>query len=92
MIIPCPWCGDRPHGEFAYGGDATVRRPDDPAKAGDAEWFDYVYIRNNPAGPHRELWHHAFGCGQWIEVRRDTLTHRIEGAAPASGAAGGGDG
>ena len=27
MLIPCPFCGPREHAEFAYGGDATVRRP-----------------------------------------------------------------
>src|SRR5690348_859280 len=27
MLIPCPWCGPRNQIEFAYGGDATVRRP-----------------------------------------------------------------
>jgi hypothetical protein len=25
-------------------------------------WHDYVYLRDNPAGPHRELWQHVSGC------------------------------
>ena len=86
MRIPCPYCGLRSHEEFVYYGDATLHRPDPAAPEAEAAFNDYVYIRENPAGAHRELWHHAFGCGQWIEVRRDTLTHRIEGATPASGA------
>ena len=82
MLIPCPHCGERPHSEFTYGGDATPQRPANPAGASDEQWQDYVYIRVNPMGPHREFWFHTLGCEQWIEVRRDTLTHRIEGAFP----------
>jgi heterotetrameric sarcosine oxidase delta subunit len=82
MLIPCPHCGARPHAEFTYGGDATLRRPADPASASDDEWHEYLYLRTNPAGPHREFWHHTLGCEQWIEVARDTLSHRIDGAAP----------
>lgn len=83
MLIHCPWCGERPFSEFAYGGDATVERPVHPDEAGDAEWYAYLYLRRNPRGPHRELWFHEFGCEQWIEVVRDTLTHAIAATAPA---------
>ena len=38
MLIPCPWCGERAHTEFAYGGDATVRRPARPDEASDSDW------------------------------------------------------
>jgi heterotetrameric sarcosine oxidase delta subunit len=82
MLITCPFCGERPHAEFVYGGDALVRRPADPGGASDERWFDYLYVRDNPRGPHRELWHHVLGCDQWIEVRRDTLTHAIGETAP----------
>jgi heterotetrameric sarcosine oxidase delta subunit len=81
MLIPCPHCGERPHSEFTYGADATLLRPADPAAASDEEWYDYVYLRINPRGPHSEFWHHTLGCDQWIEVKRDTLTHRILEAA-----------
>jgi heterotetrameric sarcosine oxidase delta subunit len=83
MLIKCPFCGERPHAEFVYGGDAGVRRPAGPAAVSDEAWFDYVYIRNNPRGAHREFWHHALGCDQWIEVSRDTLTHAIAETTPA---------
>ena len=80
MLIPCPHCGPRIHDEFTYLGDATVRRPD-PAEAGAERAFcDYVYIRDNPAGAHRELWFHAAGCHEWLVVERDTRTHAIAGA------------
>ncbi len=83
MRIPCPYCGLRSHDEFVYYGDATLRRPD--ASVADAEraFFEYVYIRDNPAGPHRELWFHAGGCHEWLVVSRDTRTHEISGAEPA---------
>lgn len=75
MLIPCPHCGLRPETEFVYGGDAAVKRPD-PA-ASDAEWTDYIYIRDNPKGAHRELWLHASGCHRWLTVERDTVTHAL---------------
>ena len=77
MLIPCPWCGERAHTEFAYGGDATVRRPARPDEASDSDWYAYLYLRQNPRGPHQELWFHEFGCEQWVEVERDTLTHTV---------------
>jgi len=57
------------------GGDATVVRP--PADASEAAWVAFVYLRDNPAGPHDELWHHSAGCRQWFRLRRDTRTHAI---------------
>jgi heterotetrameric sarcosine oxidase delta subunit len=28
-------------------------------------------------GGHAERWCHSFGCGQWFNVLRDTVTHEI---------------
>jgi methylglutamate dehydrogenase subunit B len=72
ILIPCPHCGERHENEFTYGGDAsrTVPAHDDT----DA-WYTYVYERDNPAGPLKELWHHSFGCGQWLRLIRDTRTN-----------------
>jgi len=89
MMIPCPHCGERSHSEFTYGVDATLRRPIDPEVASDDEWYDYLYLRANPCGMHRELWHHTLGCAQWIEVERDTLTHQIRRATAVGRGAGG---
>lgn len=77
MIIPCPFCGERSHAEFTYGGDAEERRPAVPADATDEAWCRYLYFRDNPAGAHAEYWHHSLGCARWIVLTRDTLTHRI---------------
>jgi heterotetrameric sarcosine oxidase delta subunit len=75
MRIPCPCCGPRGSEEFAYHGDAAPQRPAPEADA--AAWADYVYLRDNPAGPIDELWYHAAGCHAWLRVRRDTRSHAI---------------
>jgi len=72
MKIPCPFCGLRDAHEFSYLGDATPRRPET------AEGFaDYVYLRDNQAGPHSELWYHGQGCRSWLVVERNTLDHSV---------------
>jgi methylglutamate dehydrogenase subunit B len=83
MRINCCYCGPRSDEEFVYRGDATVARPDGgPLLALDAaarqRWIDYVYLRQNPAGSHRELWQHVSGCRAWLVVTRDTTSHAIE--------------
>jgi len=80
LLISCLWCGPRAQSEFTYGGDATVKRP--PLDADEAVWAEFVYLRDNPAGPHEELWQHSAGCRQWLRVRRDTRTHEIVDSAP----------
>jgi sarcosine oxidase subunit delta len=82
MRIRCPHCGERDAQEFIYLGDATKVRP----KGSDADagaMIDYVYVRDNPAGPHREFWYHLAGCHAWLVVARNTRTHAIEEAEPA---------
>jgi methylglutamate dehydrogenase subunit B len=85
MRLPCPCCGERDLQEFTYLGDATLVRP--PGDATVEEFAEYVYLRDNPAGPHRELWYHAAGCRAWLVVTRDTRTHAIEGVELARDAA-----
>ena len=77
LLIECPHCGPRAQIEFTYGGDATVSRPPAPDALEIKEWLDFVYLRQNPRGPHVEWWHHAAGCRRWIKVRRDTFSHEI---------------
>ncbi len=77
MRIPCPHCGARDLREFSYLGDATVTRPDPDAADAAERFFAYVYLRDNPAGPHDELWYHGAGCQAWLTVKRDTRTHEI---------------
>jgi sarcosine oxidase subunit delta len=40
-------------------------------------FFAAIYVRDNPAGPHHELWYHASGCRSWLRVLRNTRTHEI---------------
>ncbi len=75
LRIPCPYCGTRDEIEFHYGNDAHVARPG--PEVSDAEWSDYLFNRRNPRGVHYERWCHVFGCGQWFNVARDTVTHEI---------------
>lgn len=83
LLIPCPWCGARAQSEFTYGGDATQNRPATDASV--ETWTAFVYQRENPAGPHDELWFHGAGCRQWFRVRRDTRTHEIIVGTPLHG-------
>jgi sarcosine oxidase subunit delta len=86
MRIPCPFCGERDLSEFAYLGDAGVARPDPAAIDATEQFTVAVYLRDNPAGRHDELWYHAFGCRSWLRVSRDTRTHQIFAASYANAA------
>ena len=77
LRISCPICGTRDEVEFNYGGDASIKRPDIADMSLDV-WTDFLFKRKNIKGNHKEYWHHASGCRQWIVVERDTLTHDIK--------------
>ncbi|WP_170437154.1 sarcosine oxidase subunit delta [Ruegeria arenilitoris] len=84
MRITCPYCGERDRREFYYRAAAVdLDRP--APDAGPDAWDDFVYLRDNPAGETRDLWYHEGGCGAWIVVTRNTLTHEISAIEPASG-------
>jgi heterotetrameric sarcosine oxidase delta subunit len=76
LLIPCPWCGPRDEPEFSFGGEPAAR-PVPAERVSDATWGDYLYFRDNDKGPHREIWCHSGGCGQWFVMERDTVTHDI---------------
>lgn len=77
FLIECPYCGPRDQAEFAYGGQAHISRPKDSETMSDAEWAQYVFIRDNPKGLFAERWSHAAGCRRWFNVLRSTATDRI---------------
>ena len=77
LEIKCPYCGKRSQNEFAYGGDATIKRPKLNNEVSDEEWDTFVYYRKNPRGDHLELWQHISGCRQWFKAKRNTATHEI---------------
>ena len=80
MQLPCPYCGVRDEDEFRFGGQSHITRPD--LNCSDAEWAHYMHQRANRRGEALELWQHAAGCGRWIEIRRDTLTHTVIATEP----------
>lgn len=78
MIIQHPLLGPRDAQEFTYLGDAAlIERPDWPAEDAPRQFYEYLYLRDNPAGEHRELWFHEQGDRSWLVVTRNTLTHEI---------------
>ena len=78
MIINHPLLGPRDSAEFIYLGDATlINRPDWQEEDAATKFYEYLYLRDNPAGIHRELWYHEHGDRSWLVVTRNTLTHEI---------------
>lgn len=82
MRLPCPVCGERDLREFTYQGDAVRQDRPGPDAGGDA-WEAYLHLRDNPAGVTRDLWYHGAGCGAWLVVTRDTVSHVVHGAVLA---------
>jgi len=75
LRIACPYCGVRDEPEFVFGEPSHITRPS--LQVDDGTWADYLFVRDNPAGLNFERWLHAFGCGQWFNVVRNTLTHEV---------------
>ena len=78
MIINHPLLGPRDAAEFVYLGDASlINRPDPESETAAEEFYEYLHLRDNNAGEHRELWYHEQGDRSWLVVTRNTLTHEI---------------
>jgi len=77
LRIPCPYCGPRNETEFSYGAEAHIARPETPEEVDEAQWADYVFLRDNPKGMMLERWCHTQGCRRWFNVARDTVTYEI---------------
>lgn len=69
-LLRCPFNGERPISEFAYGGE--VRPMPDPDTASDADWAAYVFNRSGVPGIKREWWLHV-ASGTWFIAERDTV-------------------
>ena len=79
LLISCPHCGPRDEHEFAYGHEAHIARPtlEQQNTMTDAEWADYLFMRKNPKGLHREQWLHAQGCRRWFNAERHTVSYQF---------------
>ena len=85
LLIPCPWCGPRDEIEFRYGGQAGVAYPSDPDALTDAEWAEYLFMRENPKGDWTERWFHVAGCRRWFDVGRSTATNEFRRPSAGKG-------
>jgi sarcosine oxidase subunit delta len=78
LLIPCPYCNEvLPELEFAYAGEAHIRRPENPDATSDEEWAEFLFMRSNHRGAHWERWRHVHGCGRFFNAVRDTVSDRI---------------
>ncbi len=82
LVLTCPCCGIRcDETELEPGGAAHLERSG-PGSS-DEEFESYLFMRANPAGVHFERWRHAYGCGKWFHVARNTVTMEVYGTYPA---------
>lgn len=78
LLINCPFCGPRDENEFLCGGEGHIMRPEPYDKVSAKEWASYLYYQDNHKGVVFERWRHAYGCGLWFNIARNTVTHEIE--------------
>ena len=79
MRIPCPLCGPRDRREFYYyGASDFLHRP--APEAPPEAWDNHLHLRDNPAGLTKDLWYHETGCGSWLLITRNTVTHEMQSA------------
>ncbi|UWQ16762.1 sarcosine oxidase subunit delta [Jannaschia sp. M317] len=82
LSLTCPNCGlTVEETELAPGGEAHLKRFG-PASS-DAEFEEYLFLRDNAKGVHFERWRHAYGCGKWFLAARDTATLEVFGTYSA---------
>ncbi len=80
-IMNCPLNGPRNASEFICAGEVSISP--DPNTSSDAEWADYVFLRENKAGVVREWWMHV-PTSYWFIAERDTRTNEIKRTYPSS--------
>jgi sarcosine oxidase subunit delta len=82
LILTCPVCGvTAEETEFHAGGEAHLKRFG--PGSGDADFEDYLFMRENPRGVHLERWRHVYGCGKWFHAARSTTTLEVFGTYTA---------
>ena len=79
MIINHPKLGPRDISEFIYKGDVKLLdRPEWKEENVANNFYEYIYLRDNKKGDHKELWYHEQGDRSWLIVTRNTITHEIK--------------
>ena len=79
LLLTCPCCGvEAEETEFVPGGEAHLKRMGPGAS--DEDFRSYLFERRNPRGVHFERWRHAYGCGKWFHLARDTATLEVFGS------------
>ena len=78
-LMRCPLNGLRNISEFRHGGE--VMPHPDASVCSDAQWADFVFMAENPAGVVREWWCHV-ASGYWFIAERNTVTDEIERTYP----------
>jgi heterotetrameric sarcosine oxidase delta subunit len=53
-----------------------------PADTSHEAWAAYQFQRLNNKGEHLERWRHTFGCRQWFNMARDTVSHEVLSVYP----------
>lgn len=82
LMFERPYCGVlADETELSPGGQAHLRR-EGPGTAADV-FEGYMFLRENPKGPHLERWRHSMGCGKWFHTARSTTTLVVFGTYPA---------
>ena len=77
LKISCPWCGERSEEEFVFGGPSHLARPNNNDEISDEKWAEYLFMRDNVKGISLERHGHVHGCGQWFNMARDSVSHKI---------------
>lgn len=78
-LLRCPLNGLRNISEFRHGGE--VMPHPDASECTDAQWADFVFMAENPAGMVREWWCHV-ASAYWFIAERNTVTDEIERTYP----------
>ena len=74
LLIDCPYCGERPELEFAYGGQAHIARPRTPAESRRPGLGRFsLHARQHQGRACRAL-APSRGCGRFFNALRDTTT------------------
>ena len=60
-----------------FGDASLINRPNWNDDDAGSKFYEYLYLRKNIAGIHKELWFHQQGDRSWLVVSRNTKTHEI---------------